>query len=67
MGTDIVVHPVGITHCADNANAWALIECGLVLTKKRVVAVEAAHASGSKRNYFYYSRRVLCGTVSQFL
>jgi hypothetical protein len=57
MGTDIVVHPVGINNCAD-VNAWALIERSLVLAKKGSLAVEAARASGNKKNYFYYSRRV---------
>jgi hypothetical protein len=55
MRTDIVVQPVRV----NSANAWALIECGLLLTEKRALAVEGAHASGNKRNYFYYTRRTL--------
>ena len=59
MRTDIVVQPVGVNHCADSANAWAFIECGLVLKEKRALAVEGANASGNKRNYFHYTRRTL--------
>jgi len=28
-----VVRPLGVNHCADSANAWGLIECGLVLVE----------------------------------
>jgi hypothetical protein len=57
MGTDRVVQPAGVNHCAENSKVWALIECGLVLTKQGALAVQGGHATGSKRNYFITRHR----------